>query len=287
MCRVFLYSRVSTSAQTLAQQERTAYEWLNAHHMKVDEVVSDEGVSGGVSYAERNLGKVLLPKTHEGDMIIVSEISRLGRSMFNLSELIHKELKPRKIRLVCVNMGIDLNCAKMTAIDELIISNFSFAAQLEKQLISERTLSALEVKRKQGVKFGAASDKYRTNYNNKDYQMKLQSHRKKGVVKNARYLAKKDTVAFLKVLSKVFPDACVGKPTEWQWNLINTKEASREKIIEVMNTFKEIDPTLFPKWNLSGDEAMSTKTQVKMANQITTLRRSILRNETINNTFNQ
>ena len=80
MCKVFLYSRVSTSQQTLAQQERTAYEWLNAHHMKVDEVVSDEGISGGVSYAERNLGKVLLPKTHEGDMIIVSEISRLGRS---------------------------------------------------------------------------------------------------------------------------------------------------------------------------------------------------------------
>jgi len=287
MCRVFLYSRVSTSAQTLAQQERTAYEWLNAHNMKVDEVVSDEGVSGGVSYADRSLGKTLLPRMVEGDMLIVSEVSRLGRSMYDLSKLIHTELKPRKIRLVCVSMGIDLNCAKMTAIDELILSNFSFAAQLEKQLISERTLSALEVKRKQGVKFGAASDKYRMNYNNKDYQMKLQSHRKKGITKNARFLEKKDTVAFLKVLTKVFPEACVGEPTEWKWNLINTKEASREKIIEVMNTFKEIDPTLFPKWNISGDEAMSTKTQVKMANQITTLRRSVLRNETINNTFNQ
>ena len=74
MCRVFLYSRVSTSNQTLAQQERTVYEWLKVHNMKVDEIVSDEGVSGGVSYADRNLGKVLLPKTQEGDMIIVSEI---------------------------------------------------------------------------------------------------------------------------------------------------------------------------------------------------------------------
>jgi DNA invertase Pin-like site-specific DNA recombinase len=72
--------------------------------------------------------------------------------MFNISELIHKELKPRKIRLVCVNMGIDLNCAKMTAIDELIISNFSFAAQLEKQLISERTRSALCIKKAYGIK---------------------------------------------------------------------------------------------------------------------------------------
>jgi DNA invertase Pin-like site-specific DNA recombinase len=282
-----LYSRVSTDQQTLAQQERTVYEWLNAHHMKVDRVVSDEGVSGGVSYADRKLGKELLPMTVEGDMIIVSEISRLGRSMFDLSKLIHTELKPRKLRLVVVSMGIDLNCAKMTAIDELILNNFSFAAQLEKQLISERTLSALAVKKKQGVKLGAASPIYQERYKLKSSEERVMIHRKKGVVKNARFLQKKDTVAFLKVLTKVFPEACVGEPTEWKWNLINTKEASREKIIEVMNTFKEIDPTLFPKWNLSGDEAMSTKTQVKMANQITTLRRSILRNETINNTFNQ
>lgn len=286
MCRVFLYSRVSTDQQTLAQQERTVYEWLNAHQMKVDRIVSDEGVSGGVSYADRKLGKELLPMTVEGDMIIVSEISRLGRSMFDLSKLIHTELKPRKLRLVVVSMGIDLNCAKMTAIDELILNNFSFAAQLEKQLISERTLSALAVKKKQGVKLGAASPIYQESYKLKSSEERVMIHRKKGVVKNARYLAKKDTVAFLKVLSKVFPEACIGEPTEWQWNLINTKEANRAKIIEVMNTFKEIDPTLFPKWNLSGDDAMSTKTQVKMANQITTLRRSVLRNETINNTFN-
>ena len=285
MCKVYLYSRVSTDQQTLAQQERTVYEWLNAHHMKVDRIVSDEGVSGGVSYADRKLGKELLPMTVEGDMIIVSEISRLGRSMFDLSKLIHTELKPRKLRLVVVSMGIDLNCAKMTAIDELILNNFSFAAQLEKQLISERTLSALAVKKKQGVKLGAASPIYQERYKLKSSEERVMEHRKKGVTKNARFLQKKDTVVFLKVLSKVFPDACVGEPTEWQWNLINTKEASREKIIEVMNTFKEIDPTLFPKWNLSGDEAMSTKTQVKLANQITTLRRSILRNETINNTL--
>lgn len=287
MCKVYLYSRVSTDQQTLAQQERTVYEWLNAHQMKVDCVISDEGVSGGVSYADRKLGKELLPMTKEGDMIIVSEISRLGRSMFDLSKLIHTELKPRKLRLVVVSMGIDLNCAKMTAIDELILNNFSFAAQLEKQLISERTLSALAVKKKQGVKLGAASPKYMEGYKLKSPEERVLSNRKKGVTKNARFLEKKETIAFLKVLTKVFPYACVGEPVDWQWNLINTKEENRTKIIEVMNTFKEIDPTLFTKWNLSSDEAMGKVNQVKLANQITTMRRSILRNETINNTFNQ
>lgn len=284
MCRVFLYSRVSTSAQTLAQQERTAYEWLKAHNMTVDEVVSDEGISGGVSYADRNLGKVLLPKTKEGDMIIVSEVSRLGRSMYNLSELIHKELKPRKIRLVCCNMGIDLNCAKMTAIDELIISNFSFAAQLEKQLISERTLSALAVKRKQGVKFGAASDIYRENYNNKSMEERLKSSRKRGQTKTERYLASRDVQAFVKVLRKCFPEHTQGELTEWDWKGINTKDGVRQQVLGLMRDFKELDSTVFARWNLENLD--DVRLQYKLANMITSIKRSALKLQLFNNNNN-
>lgn len=256
MCRVFLYSRVSTSTQTLAQQERSAYEWLKAHNMKVDEIVSDEGISGGVSYADRNLGKVLLPKVKEGDMIIVSEISRLGRSMFNLSELIHKELKPRKIRLVCANMGIDLNCAKMTAIDELIISNFSFAAQLEKQLISERTLSALAVKKSQGVKLGASSEIYRENYNKLTEEQKLLRNMRKGTLKRERHHKKPDFIAFKKILKKVFPEYTKSEDVkDWMWGYINMKKENREKVFELMKDFKDLDSTgrLFKKFDFEND----------------------------------
>ena len=256
MSKVYLYSRVSTSTQTLAQQERTAYEWLNAHHMNVDEIVSDEGVSGGVSYEDRNLGKILLPKTREGDMIIVSEISRLGRSMFNLSELIHKELKPRKIRLVCVNMGIDLNCAKMTAIDELIISNFSFAAQLEKQLISERTRSALEVKRKQGIKLGASSEIYRENYNKLTEEQKILRNMKRGVLKRQRNHEKPDFIAFKKIIKKVFPEYTEAEDVkDWKWGYINMKRENREKVLELMKDYKDLDNTgqLFRKFDFEND----------------------------------
>ena len=262
MCRVFLYSRVSTSQQTLAQQERTAYEWLNAHNMKVDEVVSDEGISGGVSYADRNLGKILLPKTREGDMIIVSEISRLGRSMFNISELIHKELKPRKIRLVCVNMGIDLNCAKMTAIDELIISNFSFAAQLEKQLISERTRSALCIKKAQGVKMGGASEKYKQNREKKSKEQIKQEHMRKGETKRSRYHDNIDTKTFLRVLKMVQPEHCVADdPKDWEWQGIDTKCGRREQMLTLMKNFQENDEEgrIFRKWDFSDTESKKTK----------------------------
>lgn len=259
MCKVYLYSRVSTSQQTLAQQERTVYEWLNNHNMTVGEIISDEGVSGGVSYKDRNLGKILLPMLVEGDMLIVSEISRLGRSMFDLSKLIHTELKPRKVRLVVCNMGIDLNCAKMTAIDELILNNFSFAAQLEKQLISERTLSALEVKRKQGVKFGRASEKYKQNWNNKSKEEKVMIERKRGETKRARFKENRQTKAFLKILSNVFPDATQNEnPSDWEWNGINTKGDAKDKILNMMKTMHDLDETgaLFRTWRFNDSERL-------------------------------
>lgn len=71
------------------------------------------------------------------------------RSMSDLNKLINDELKPRKIRLVIVQMGIDLNCGMIKAMDEMILFAFSFAAELERELIQERTKSALEVKKKQ------------------------------------------------------------------------------------------------------------------------------------------
>lgn len=276
MCRVFLYSRVSTSQQTLAQQERTAYEWLNAHHMKVDEIVSDEGVSGGVSYADRSLGKVLLPKAKEGDMIIVSEISRLGRSMFDLSKLIHNELKPRKIRLVCVSMGIDLNCAKMTAIDELILNNFSFAAQLEKQLISERTLSALDVKRKQGVKFGAASPVFQANRAKKEKDVLLNQYRKMGNTKRTRFQASKKVTAFLRILQQVFPDATTNEdPHKWEWKLITTKGDNKDNILKMMKTMRDLDDSghLWHKWDFDADERLQ---QQRLAAHMHSIKRTFM-----------
>lgn len=257
MSRVFLYGRVSTSDQSLEQQERTVYEWLNNHNMSVDEIVSDEGVSGGVSYADRKLGKELIPRMKEGDVLIVSEISRLGRSMYDLSKLIHDELKPRKLRLIVVGMGIDLNCANITPIDQLILSNFSFAAELEKHLIRERTLSSLRVKRQQGVKFGAANPKYVANRQKKDKSIIIMESRKRGETKRLRYQQSRDVQAFLQILKHEFPSSTdFENPSDWVWEDINTKNGKKHSIISLMKTAKELDETgkLFTKWDFTKDD---------------------------------
>lgn len=146
--KVVEYGRVSTDKQTLEQQNRTVQEWLKRNGLKSDIVITEEGISGGVTYKKRKLGTDALPLLEAGDMLIAAEISRLGRSMSDLNKLINDELKPRKIRLVIVQMGIDLDCGNIKAMDEMILFAFSFAAQLEKELIQERTKSALEVRKR-------------------------------------------------------------------------------------------------------------------------------------------
>lgn len=211
--KVYLYSRVSTSEQTLEQQELNVYQWLNSRNMKVDEVISDEDVSGKISYKNRKLGKILIPILKPNDILIVSEISRLGRSMYDLNILINEELKPRKIRLIIVSMGIDLNCFEMKAIDQLILNNFAFAAQLEIELNHDRTSHALQVRKelikkqgyyinKKGEKctgLGAASE----NYKKSDSSI-AQSTKKAGNTRNTNTIKSAEFQSFCRILKRVF-----------------------------------------------------------------------------------
>lgn len=143
---VYEYNRISTCAQTVAQQHNSVTEYINSKGWTITESVSDEGVSGGVSYKERNLYK-LIQRMERGDVLIVSEISRLGRSMSDLNKLVNDELKPRGLRLIVVKMGLDLDCSNLKAIDEMILFAFGFASQIEKEMIQERTQSALDVRK--------------------------------------------------------------------------------------------------------------------------------------------
>lgn len=167
--KVYVYLRVSTEKQELTQQLNTINDYLSSKHLQADEIVSDEGVSGGVSYKQRKLND-LLKDMVEGDCLVVSEISRLGRSMSDLNKLVNDEMKPRKLRLIIIKMGLDLDCAKLTPIDQMIIMAFGFAAELEKQMIQQRTKSALDARKKQieenGYFIATHSGKKRTKFGN-------------------------------------------------------------------------------------------------------------------------
>lgn len=142
----YAYLRYSTEHQDEIQQAHALKEYTEAHGLTIDVIEKDEGVSGGVSYKDRNLNG-LVKKMKKGDTLLVTEISRLGRSMSDISKLLSDELRPREVRLIVIKSGIDVDCANLKATDEFIFSALSFAAQVEKDLIQTRTQSAIDAKK--------------------------------------------------------------------------------------------------------------------------------------------
>lgn len=142
--KVYLYSRVSTSEQDLTQQRYKVQTYLDSKGLTLTGEIADKDVSGyKVSYKNRGLAN-LIDMMQEGDCLICSELSRLARTMSDINKLINDDLKPRKLRLIIVSMGIDLDCSRMKAIDELILQNIAFSAQVEVEMIQSRTQSALD-----------------------------------------------------------------------------------------------------------------------------------------------
>lgn len=274
MNRYCTYLRVSTQKQGHsglgidAQRNMCATFIQNNNGINEQEFVD---IESGTHRDRKGLWQAIDYCKANGTGLVIAKLDRLARDV--------------EFTFKIINTGIDIHFCDMPVVNSMILGVFASVAQYERELISDRTKKALAVKKAQGAKLGAASPKYRENYNQKSSDEKLVGHRKKGGTKNAKFLERKDTVIFLKVLAKAFPYACVGEPTDWAWNFINTKEENRRKIVGIMNTYREVDPTLFPDWKLTGDDAMSKNTQVKMANQIATIRRSLLRNKTINNTL--
>ena len=147
---VAAYIRFSTQKQEETQQIQALKEWCEPRGITIDTIVKDEGVSGGVSYRDRNLYKIVRKLT-AGDILVTSEVSRLGRSMADLNKLVNEELAPRKVRLIVIKMGLDLDCANLKAMDQMILYSFGFAAEIEKELICSRTQSAIDA-RKEAIK---------------------------------------------------------------------------------------------------------------------------------------
>lgn len=145
------YLRFSTDHQDERQQLNTITKYAEAKGMRIDKTYSDEGVSGGTSYTQRNLFD-LCNNIQEGDIVIISEISRLTRSgIGELSEIIKNYFKPNKLRLIICNVGLDVDCTDINPMIEMQLMMMATFAKIEKQLIQDRVRSAHEV-RKNAIK---------------------------------------------------------------------------------------------------------------------------------------
>lgn len=151
--KVYAYERFSTFKQDEQEQDIIIKRYCAAHKMTIDETVIDKGVSGKIDWTSRALAD-LVAKMNAGDIIIVSEASRLSRSMADFSEFLNVGMRKLKGRLIVCNMGLDIDCGHLTAIVEIQLQMLMFAAQMERELISGRTKAALDARKQTAKELG-------------------------------------------------------------------------------------------------------------------------------------
>lgn len=148
MGRVIAYVRVSTSHQDFDNQKYEIAQFAERQGYHVDEYVS-EVITGKAAVKDRRIGAIL-DSLQDGDTLIVSEVSRISRSLTSVLNAIEDATK-RGITIMTVKgghvFGDNIN-------SKVIAFAFGLAAEIERDLISARTKEALAKKKAEGVKLG-------------------------------------------------------------------------------------------------------------------------------------
>ena len=157
--KTYGYIRVSSDKQTVENQRFEIKNFCKRQNMKVDGWI-EETISGTKSYNKRQLGR-LLKKVEKGDLIICSELSRLGRNLFMIMEILNicmsKECQVWTIK-DNYRLGDDIS-------SKVLAFAFGLSAEIERNLISQRTREALARKKAEGVVLGRPKGKRNTQLN--------------------------------------------------------------------------------------------------------------------------
>ena len=153
------YIRVSTDAQNTENQKMEIQRFCEAKGISIDSWIEDI-ISGTKDPCCRNLGKIIMENCKEGDLVVCTELSRLGRSLLMIMNTLNFFLE-QKVQLWTIKDNFMLS----DDITSKVISfAFGLAAEIERQLISQRTKVALERAKKDGIHVGRKKGQKSTHY---------------------------------------------------------------------------------------------------------------------------
>ena len=145
---IYGYIRVSTDKQTVENQRFEINQFALKNNLIIEKWI-EETISGTKEVDKRTLGK-LLKKTKKDDILICSELSRLGRSLFMIMEVLNFCMK-REVKIWTIKdnyrLGEDIQ-------SKVLAFAFGLSAEIERNLISQRTKEALARKKAEGVILG-------------------------------------------------------------------------------------------------------------------------------------
>ena len=150
---IYGYIRVSTDKQSVENQRFEINNFCSSGNIRIDKWI-EEKISGNMAVEKRKLGSLLKRLSRE-DVLICSEISRLGRNLMMimsiLNECMQKEIKVWTIK-DNYRLGNDIN-------SKVLAFAFGLSAEIERNLISQRTREALARKKNEGIKLGRPKGK--------------------------------------------------------------------------------------------------------------------------------
>jgi len=142
------YLRISTIDQDIDKNKADILKLANEKQLGHVKFV-EEKISGTVSWKKRKI-YTIIQDAKSGDTIIVSELSRLGRSMLEIMEIL-SIISEKKLSLYSVKGDWHLDDSMQSKIIAMV---FAMASEIERELISSRTKEALRAKKAQGIKLG-------------------------------------------------------------------------------------------------------------------------------------
>lgn len=145
---IYGYCRISTNHQQICNQKHEIQIFADNNNLKIDKWI-EETISSRNPLKERKLGKIL-KKLKKGDILIASELSRLGRNLLEVMGILQQCLeKDCQIWTLKENyrLGADIQ-------SKVLAFAFSLASEIERQLISERTKNSLQRLKDEGKKLG-------------------------------------------------------------------------------------------------------------------------------------
>lgn len=148
MNKTIAYLRVSTIDQDLEKNKAAILHLANEKNFGKVHFI-EETISGKINWRKRKIAKIL-EEAKRGDRIIVSELSRLGRSMLECMEILSIATE-KGVAIYAIKGNWQLDD---TIQSKIVAMAFSMASEIERDLISKRTTEALRVRKAAGMQLG-------------------------------------------------------------------------------------------------------------------------------------
>jgi len=151
MSKVLAYIRTSTDKQDLDNQRLQILSYADGHQLEISDFIAIS-MSSQRTGRERRLDE-LFYRLDAGDTLLVTELSRLGRSTGHVISLID-ELIQQDIRVIVIKQQLVLDRSRNDLQSLTMVTLLSLFAQMERMMISQRTREALATKKAQGIQLG-------------------------------------------------------------------------------------------------------------------------------------